>query len=380
MLLHILATIMLLLALCVWRFSKFERAQKALFLVLIIWSAVFFSLEMQYILRGDCAHYPTSSLQFTDIVAGVLGLITLMGYPASVLCRQIATWRRVLLFLSPFFALLAVYVVWHLVTGTPLNYNYVTFTNLWAHRHTVSVQLRLLIIVVFIIYQIMELCYLWILIRLWNRYSEDNYSDVAHNVAWLRLVLIGVVSICTMYLFVIVYKHPISELLYTVSVCVFFLLMTEKAITHKQFVESDEVVARWSWKDGWQLTEKKPVVERKTDPEVLSLLEAKLDAWMQTSKPFSDPDFTTQDVYAVFPELRHPVLKELLARRETTFQAYVRAHRIDEACRLMHQNPDMVGKEIALKIGLSSPWVFSRSFVAARGDTPTEYRRKNNLK
>ena len=56
------------------------------------------------------------------------------------------------------------------------------------------------------------------------------------------------------------------------------------------------------------------------------------------------------------------------------FYQFVTNYRVEEAKRLMQENPDMKFQEIADECGFSSPTLFSRIFARETGMTPREYR------
>ena len=80
-----------------------------------------------------------------------------------------------------------------------------------------------------------------------------------------------------------------------------------------------------------------------------------LEEWMETEKPYLKGDQFIKSEY------------------DCTFYQFVTNFRIEEAKRVMRENPDMRVQEIAEHCGFSSATVFGRVFLRETGLTPTEW-------
>ena len=63
----------------------------------------------------------------------------------------------------------------------------------------------------------------------------------------------------------------------------------------------------------------------------------------------------------------------IMAEYGCNFYQFVANYRIEEAKRLMRENPGLKIQDIAERSGFSSPVVFSRTFVKETGVTPSEW-------
>lgn len=379
-------------AVLVWRYTERNSLQKTLVGVLVLWTFMFLGLEINLIRVFDGQHIPTSGvLNFHNIVLGLIGQFSLLSYAAVAIHPRLIAVKNSLLFLSPVLLTIAVYVVWHLVTDTPMNYRYLTMTELWAARGSFQVVLRMLMLVFFCIYLFVNLRNIWMLVPIYNKYSEGAYSDIAYNVKWLRMVVIATGAICVAYLIVLLWNHPISLILYTIVTCGCLMMLTENAVFHKIFQEPEEFKVVWSFRKGWHeivLNKKNMSQERtdnriensdrqtgKPDYELEEDWEAALEEWMSVEKPFCNPDFSFKDVIEKFPSLNYHKLTDIMECRSHTFQSYVRQHRIEEACRLMKQTEVKVKvKNISIKVGFSRYTSFNRAFLAVMNELPSQYR------
>lgn len=378
LLLVVLLTTFAMEALQLWFYTKRNRLQMTLLGVIILWFVIFLGLEIGLIRAFYGAQSPSAGvLNFHTIVLGLIGFFSFSCYLAVVLHPRILRLRSVLLLLSPIMLMLAVYAVWHLLTDTPINYRYLSIGELWENRWSMPVVMRVLLMLMFIIYLLASIIHFQKLITLYNKYSEDNYSDVAYNVLWLRMIIWVIASITVVYMTISVWKHPISALIYVIVVGIAMFMLTDNAVFHRLFTHSNDLIPHWSFKKGWQLTTPEPV-KPDAEEDYKKVME-RLDGWMDEQKPFLNPDFCAKDLYAVFPELTGR-LSALLEQREHTFQSYVREYRIKEACRLMTIAPELSNKELAFKLGFTIASSFNRAFVAVMKITPQNYKKQQQNK
>lgn len=374
LLLNLIIILLLGLAAGLWIVTERNRLQKTLVGILGLWVVLFLGLFVNLICLYNGESTPVSGvMNFHAIWMGAIGLFSFISYPAVALHEQKNSLRKTLSWLSPVLLTFGVYVIWHLATGTDMNYRYLTISELWENRFTVPVVLRTLMLVLFIIYLTLVLTNLWRLIPVFQKYSDDNYADTAHNVSRLRFIIAGIGLNCVAYLILVIWKHPIGELLYAVTMCALFVLLAVNAFSRKLFTDSDRIAVEWSFKYGWRIIEKQHDNSLKIG---FPQLNTRLNAWMRSEKPFVNPDFAAKDIYAVFSELRPPVLRELLADEGMVFNSYVSKLRIEEACRLIEEEPGILCKQIALRVGFSSSQILSRAFIAVMGQTPLEYQKQ----
>jgi YesN/AraC family two-component response regulator len=76
--------------------------------------------------------------------------------------------------------------------------------------------------------------------------------------------------------------------------------------------------------------------------------------------------------------ISQPYLSRLFRKhRNLSFNEYLTKIRIDEACRLLNNHPEMLFKEIAEIVGYQDHHYFSRIFKLLTGQNPSEYKEKN---
>ncbi len=100
---------------------------------------------------------------------------------------------------------------------------------------------------------------------------------------------------------------------------------------------------------------------------------ARLDEWMEKEKPYLNKDFRLIDLMQVLPMNRTYLSQFIMAEYGCNFYQFVAKYRVEEAKRLMRENPGLKIQDIAERSGFSSPVVFSRTFVRETGISPSEW-------
>lgn len=98
-----------------------------------------------------------------------------------------------------------------------------------------------------------------------------------------------------------------------------------------------------------------------------------LEEWMEKEKPYLNPDFKLVDLQNVLPMNRTYLSQFIHAEYGCSFYLFVNRYRVEEAKRLMNENPGMKMADVSASCGFSSPSVFSRTFTAIAGQLPKDW-------
>lgn len=103
-----------------------------------------------------------------------------------------------------------------------------------------------------------------------------------------------------------------------------------------------------------------------------------LEEWMEKEKPYLNPAFRLLDLRQVLP-LNRTYLSQLInSEYGCSFYQFVTHYRVEEAKRLLHEQPAMKMQDIAEHCGFSSPTVFARIFARETGKNPSEWCAKQD--
>ncbi len=212
-------------------------------------------------------------------------------------------------------------------------------------------------------------------VRAYQRWCEENYSsmeniDVQWIVRYLTMLAIAGLSfyfICFCYL---------PNRMFTQNWVLFLILAYT---TEKVLFRPDPIAL------SRQAEETAPAEENESTQPTISNngndvkndyfagAKAKLEAYMAQTKPYLNPNFKLMDLRAVLPLNRSYLSQFINTEYGCSFFQYVMHYRIDEAKRLMKEQPAMKLEDIAKCSGFSSASVFSRTFTRETGTTPSAY-------
>ena len=193
----------------------------------------------------------------------------------------------------------------------------------------------------------------------YRRYAEENYGSVEQtDEKWVIRYLVMIFVLGCSYAYLCITEEP--NRLFTQQWLLFFILV----------YTNDQVIFR---SKPWIENVEEEEGEEEAKTEFGAEYREKLEQWMETEKPYLNPEFRLNDLRQVLPLNRTYLSQFIHAEYDCTFYQFVTNYRIEEAKRLMREKPDLRIWEIAEQCGFSSPTVFGRVFARETGQTPTEW-------
>ena len=228
-------------------------------------------------------------------------------------------------------------------------------------------------------------------IRAYRIWCEENYSSMDDiDVQWVWKYLVMVLISGLSYIYLCFSTEPTYQ--FTQMWLLFFIL----------FISTEQILFR---PDPWQTVrnraeqasksvksnpkavvepepETEPEQDIQDDAEIASeetnaANRAILEEWIATEKPYCSPDFRLEDLRVVLPLNRSYLSGLINAEYGCNFYQYVTRHRIEEAKRLLKEQPELKIQEVAEQCGFSSSTMFGRVFARETGFTPTEWVARN---
>jgi AraC-like DNA-binding protein len=110
-------------------------------------------------------------------------------------------------------------------------------------------------------------------------------------------------------------------------------------------------------------------------PELAGILE-KLRRVVEREQAFKDPDLSLQSLSTRLGIQGHRLSQILHDELGMSFRSYVNRYRLEEARRLLIEEPEAGVLDIAFEAGFNSKSAFNAAFVKETGLSPSEYRKK----
>lgn len=208
-----------------------------------------------------------------------------------------------------------------------------------------------------ILYPLIISLWLFIMVRAYRKRCEENFSTLENTgIMWMRNYLVTLVVMGLSYFYLCAGTHPTRA--FTQELLVLYLLVANTL---------QILLRRKPW-----LEETAEEEEGEEDP-VRQKYRENLEAWMETEKPYLNPDFRLLDLMEVLPMNRTYLSNFINGEYGCSFYQYVIRYRVEEAKRLMQEHPDMKLMDVAEKSGFASPATFSRTFAKEEGCSPTKW-------
>ncbi len=327
-----------------WRHNDGKRMRKIMAGIMLAWTLITVGgLIARY--RSDAPEIADGifSIQGWEFVLGDILAWMLMVYPAEFLRPGWLTWRKAFAQLTP--VVLVGALDWWL-----------------------DIDLRWILA----IYPLFILFLLFRHVHVYREWCEENFASMDDiDFQWVVRYLIMVFIVGCSFAYMCFSTIPTYA--FTQMWLLFFLLFYS---TEKIFFRPDP----WEKiKEEEQELSKTAVAVPVEDAEAQlpapdsSSNRARLDEWMEKEKPYLNKDFRLIDLMQVLPMNRTYLSQFIMAEYGCNFYQFVANYRIEEAKRLMRENPGLKIQDIAERSGFSSPVVFSRTFVKETGVTPSEW-------
>lgn len=320
-----------------FRHSDGMRMRKVYGFALLTWGVaeVVFMVQ-QFVWHMPVFQFGNEALSAFKMLAGnILGWLLLL-YPTEALRPHWLNWKRAVIQLLP----MVVFVV--------LDY-------------ALLVDLSLLIAAYPALLSVLVLTHL----RAYRIWCEENYSSMdSIDVQWIVRYLFMLLVVGLSYLYMMVSDSPTRAFTQNMLLFFVFVYSTEQILYRKdpwENVQGDEVQGDDAQGTGeieeLQAASSKSVVEQ----------------WMEQEKPYLNPDFQLMDLRRVLPMNRSYLSKFIHDEYGCSFYQFVTRYRLEEAKRLLRDQPDLTVAEVATRSGFSNRIVFSRTFSKEMGISPREW-------
>ena len=322
---------------CAWitvRHSEGYRMRRIWAWTLLIWGLLDGIYVLSWLLMGK----PVMNMGAYELTTMELALGNLLGwslllFPTEALRPGWLNARRALLQILPMYVLIAL--------------DYILPVNL-----RILVALYPAVLIVLLLTHVREY-------RLW---CEDNFSSLEDidERSIIRYIFVGFLIVAVYIYMCVSHDHARG---FTQQWLVIFILAYGTDLI---------LFRRDPWEQVW-LSMKSNSPKEDIQTQSNEAYRQALEEWMEKEKPYLNPDFKLVDLQSVLPMNRTYLSQFIHAEYGCSFYLFVNRYRVEEAKRLMNENPGMKMADVSASCGFSSPSVFSRTFTAIAGQLPKDW-------
>ena len=203
-------------------------------------------------------------------------------------------------------------------------------------------------------------------VRAYRKYCEDNFSSMEQtDEQWVIRYLVMILIVGISYAYLCFSEEPTR--LFTQQWLLFFVFV---------YINDQAIFRSRPWIEDAEKETKEDETPEEEKTDVNTEYRRALEQWMETEKPYLNPDFRLTDLRQVLPMNRTYISQFINVEYDCTFYQFVTNYRIEEAKQLMKNHPEMKLSDVATLSGFSSPVVFSRTFAKETDMTPREWQTK----
>jgi AraC-like DNA-binding protein len=322
---------------CAWitvRHSEGYRMRRIWAWTLLIWGL----LDGIYVLSWLFMGKPVMNMGAYELTTMELALGNLLGwslllFPTEALRPGWLNARRALLQILPMYVLIAL-------------------------DYILPVNLRILVA----LYPAVLIVLLFTHVREYRLWCEDNFSSLEDidERSIIRYIYVGFLIVAVYIYMCVSHDHARG---FTQQWLVIFILAYGTDLI---------LFRRDPWEQVW-LSMKSNSPKEDIQTQSNEAYRQALEEWMEKEKPYLNPDFKLVDLQNVLPMNRTYLSQFIHAEYGCSFYLFVNRYRVEEAKRLMNENPGMKMADVSASCGFSSPSVFSRTFTAIAGQLPKDW-------
>lgn len=347
------------------------RSRNILAVLMLVWSG-YYVLSLIAALVGRS----TSELGILPpytLIMGSSAVILMTFYVVEVVRPGWLSWQRGVLWFIPFLLVVVVYYITLGVTGES-SMHLPDIQSLWDSSKLFNVWYRYVLLLVSIVY-LGAMFYIFLHYSTSYRHWVENYYSNKNNkdISWIWVYCIGLLCMTVIYFYGLLTGEPSSFVVHYLIIVFFFAYIVYKALFHTNpypegyfHITMDEAKAEKEFAPPCDEASEYSFTARMDE------YKATLEEWMRTEKPFLRPDFKLLDVSAKLPMNRTYLSRLFNEGYGTSFSQVVRRYRIEEAQRLMEQQPQMRQKDLWQQCGFTSRTVFHRAFIEETGKKPKQ--------
>lgn len=227
-------------------------------------------------------------------------------------------------------------------------------------------------------YACLLVLYIRVYLRISKRWAQAHPERVPYLERRLHPLFIGLCAIFVLSVVVSIYPHFISQLIFTGFYTVFFIIFALQFHNYGILIAEHPLA-----EENKQTPQAAPTPADVTTPDTSTKkaykwnyekIEEKLKEWVG-HKGYLHPSLTIQEMSKEIGINRTYLSNFINETYQSNFNGWLNGLRIEEAKRLMHDNPDISLADVAEQVGFADLAHFSKQFKIKEGCSPSTWKK-----
>ncbi len=380
-LLPCLITILLAGAILNYKSIEINKYQQTLMTTFVFWAAIMVYVYCKFF--SDIKTGEMFTISFVQdvcsvqvLLLGALCFISLISYPVVVLNATFLSFRSWIKMIAPTFTAAVAYFAINKIAGSDPLVKYASFEEFISNIGSITVISRLSLVVTFSYFWFRNIRRIWHVVPYYNQFIQDNLADSRCNVGWIRRLVLHITTVMCAYFMLLFFSSPFVNMIYLSMLIMTFAYMIEMSLVYHSSVGLEDIRI---FRDPHNRkryvfvpSESKSVSNDDAEHESTGL--QLIDEWMERDLPYTNVNFTTNEILETFPQFTRYDLTNMFRSNDETFQSYVRRFRIKRACEIMSVNEENAHLQKTFSmVGFSHYSSFSRAFLSILEITPSDF-------
>lgn len=234
---------------------------------------------------------------------------------------------------------------------------------------------------------VLYIMYTLIILKRYYKKIENYYSDIEKmSLGWLmRITTLSFISLifwCAGFWFShlkIIPRSPLS-LMVNISMLIIIIFITAYYLINQPEIFRQNIEMSHTIEDSDNSSQSGKYARQNIDERMQNEYRAKLDRFMDENKPYLDENITIKDLADGVGIPPHHLSIVINTKFNKNFYNYINEYRVKEVAAVLDnpENTEASILAIAFRSGFNSKSTFNTVFKKITGQTPSEYRKRNN--
>jgi AraC-like DNA-binding protein len=244
----------------------------------------------------------------------------------------------------------------------------ITGTYLYFNKPETPLKVLFVIFGLYFASQIVRYTYHYLLTEKETIRKLDNFfsEEIFRSVKWTRTAYIGL-FFCSIFSIVSLVQVQVVTIIFMICYTSYYVYFSTHYVNYVYLMMDIE--------PAFTQVAENTLVSSKSINRSFEQLEKAIEVW-ELNKKFTEPNINIEQVAQQLKTNRTYLSNYMNLYRKLTFKEWINTLRIEEAKRLMKEQPELPVAQIGVQVGIPDKSNFGRQFTRVTGMSPKAWRKK----